>query len=89
MAAGLAEKIAALGPEHSEHVAARIVEPEPERRPTPRRSFVAGQVVMCKVHGSAGPCTITEVGTGRNRGRIKIAGIRGWCPETNFASDEV
>jgi hypothetical protein len=53
-----------------------------------RPDFVVGQRVWCNVHGSEGYCTITEVGTGRNRGRVKITGMRAWCPACNFDLDK-
>jgi hypothetical protein len=85
----LASAIAGLWP-------ADIVEPtctpksEPKTTPvvTPRREFVVGQTVWCRVHGSQGLCKITEIGAGRNYGRVKISGVRGWCPDSNFLSEE-
>lgn len=85
----LAAEVAELGPEY-------VAEPEretaPERNPEPavstRKAFTEGQVVWCRVHGSQGLCKVTEIGSGRNRGRIKIAGVRGWCPDSNFLAEE-
>lgn len=84
----LAEQIAALGPEDGERRAPApppapmppaLVAPRPAKAP-----FVVGERIYCTVHGAEGFCTVTEVGTGRNRGRIKITSERGWCPEFNF-----
>lgn len=80
----LAYEIATLGPEE---LASPKPEPEPAPAPVAKqksRSFRAGQVVWCNVHGSRGFATVTEVGDGRRRGYIKIAGLRAWCPAHNF-----
>jgi len=86
----LAFDIAELGPVCvSEH---HVKSPAPEDKPSQiipaRRSLVEGQIVWCRVHGSKGFCKITEVGTGRNGGCIKISGVRGWCPDSNFLDEE-
>jgi hypothetical protein len=79
----LAGKIATLGPEAPERYPAPAA-PKPTAPHKPRPEFTVGQRVWCNIHGVSAWCTVTEVGTGRNRGRIKIAGERCWCPAGNF-----
>lgn len=83
----LARLIAALGPKDDPEAAP----PPPARAPAKPapvveavRPFVVGERVWCTVHGAEGFCTITEVGSGRNSGRVKITSCRGWCPSFNF-----
>ena len=52
--------------------------------PDPRSPFAVGQRVRCTVHGAEGECTVTDVGTDRRRGYIKISNFRAWCPAHNF-----
>lgn len=82
----LASAIALLGPECTDEPAPPPPpEPAPPpERPRPNRNFTVGQRVRCNVHGAEGECTITDVGTGRNRGRVKVTGERMWCPAVNF-----
>ncbi len=56
--------------------------------PVAPRPFAVGERVFCRVHGAQGWSTITDVGIGHNRGRIKIAGERAWCPVGNFTRKE-
>jgi len=85
-ARALAEQIAAMGP--AEVSAPPVVVPQTMEPPEPARrerpAFSVGQRVRCNVHGAEGECTIVEVGSGRNRGRVKITGERMWCPSGNF-----
>jgi hypothetical protein len=91
----LAVAISALGPELAPLV------PEPEPMPViptkstfvPAEKFTSGQRVWCKVHGAEGYYIVTQVGDGRNHGRIKVsgelikrAGERMWCPAGNFSA---
>lgn len=93
--AALASAIAGLGPEGISPVApetpAKPTSAKPvskyEARCAARAAFSVGQRVWCNVNGSKGWTTITEVGTGRNKGRIKIQGERSWCPAHNFDAE--
>ena len=87
LGADLAATIADLGPEADPAEpleAPHVPEPPPIVAAPPRRAFQVGQRVWCNVRGSLGYCTVTEVGTGRRRGAIKISGYRAWCPISNF-----
>ena len=84
----LAEAIAALGPE-----AASAPEPPPapvpaivEKPAAQPAAFQVGQPLWCTVHGAEGVYHVTEVGSGRNHGRIQVRETRGWCPAHNFRS---
>jgi hypothetical protein len=90
----LADAIAALGP-------AAIPAPIPERplpaaapvtaRATRGAAFTVGQRVRCIVHGAEGEHAVVEVGSGDQRGRIKVSNFRrgkAWCPAHNFAPIE-
>lgn len=50
----------------------------------PTRPFKVGDRVWCRVHGAQGWYVVEEVGEGRNHDRIKVAGVKGWCPTSNF-----
>ena len=92
VAAELAARIAALGPPGPPSVAtpalAAVPLDPPSSPPASPLPFSVGERVYCTVHGAAGWTTVTEVGQGRNRGRIKILGLRNWCPAGNFSRDE-
>lgn len=85
--AALASAIAALGPKT---IAPETGAPAPTMPTEPaivapkRREFRVGQRIWCNVHASRGFVTVTEVGSDRRRGYIKISGYRAWCPTHNF-----
>jgi len=83
----LAETIAALGPECVTEAPALAPAPEPPPVRKAAQRFVVGQAVWCKVHGAQGWYTVTEVGSGRNAGRIRVREYRGWCPAHNFDAE--
>jgi hypothetical protein len=88
----LAEQIASLGPAQSATPAAvPQVATVPAVTPAVATHvpFTVGEKVFCIVHGARGWYTVTEVGNGRHRGRIKISGERMWCPSHNFRRQEV
>ncbi len=82
----LAVAIAALGPADAAPSTALPPPVATDVIPAPAASkpFAVGERVFCRVSGVRAWCTVTEVGTGRNHGRIKITGERAWCPVGNF-----
>ena len=84
----LALAIAALGPEVADPPPSAQTIPIAAPAPVARgRRYEVGDRVWCTVRGAEGWCTVTEVGVGRNQGRIKITGERMWCPASNFRPD--